>query len=83
MGALHINAPYLHTKTTRKALYDPSPTTNDPKFLEAAHGISFNHERNKFEASVRVLNEETGNFDDFILGYFETKEWAARVRDAW
>jgi len=60
-----------------------SPTTNDPKFLEVAHGISFNHERNKFEAAVRVLNEETGNFDDFILGYFETKEWAARVRDAW
>jgi len=60
-----------------------SPTTNDPKFLEVAHGISFNQERNKFEASVRVLNEETGNFDDFILGYFETNEWAARVRDAW
>lgn len=46
-------------------------------------GIRFNAQRNKFEASVAVLNEIDQTLDEFVLGYFDTEEWAIRVRDAW
>merc|ERR1712066_160699 len=73
----------LFAPPPKKKIVVAATTNNPTKFLEVAHGVCFNPDRNKFEASVRVLNEESGKFDDFILGYFDTKDWAVRVRDAW
>lgn len=80
-GGIHSpEAEHIFQPPKKKKTHSPLKPS---AFLDVAHGICFNPDRNKFEASVRVLNEETGNFDEFILGYFETKDWAVRVRDAW